>query len=173
MSKNQPNLKINSKSHLFSKYTVIILAIISISLGIRLYFFPTQIPLTADSLYYFWYSSDIYQIGELPKTWTPANTGWSIFVSIFFRMFDSENIVNFMEIQKILSTVISAIITVPMYYVCKKFVSRKIAIVGATFIAFDPRLIINSLLGVTDPLYLLLITSSLALFLSTNKKLIY
>ena len=173
MSKNQPKLKINLKSHLFSKYTVILLAIISISLGIRFYFFPTQIPLTADSLYYFWYSSDIYQIGELPKTWTLANNGWAIFVSIFFIVFDSENIFDFMEIQKILSTVISTMITIPTYYVCKKFVSRKIAIIGAAFIAFDPRLIINSLLGVTDPLYLLLITSSLALFLSTNKKLIY
>ena len=58
--------------------------------------------------------------------------------------------------------------TIPVYYLCKNFVARKIAIIGASLIAFDPRLIINSFLGITDPLNLLLISISLVLFLSNN-----
>jgi hypothetical protein len=40
-------------------------------------------------------------------------------------------------------------------------------------IAFDPRLMINSFLGITDPLYLLLVSTGLTLFLSSNKKLVF
>lgn len=163
----------NSKFFLFSKYTAIILVIIGISLTIRIYFFPFDIPLTADALYYFWYSSDIYQMGELPSNWSPTNNSWSILVSLFFNIFNSKDVFTLMEIQKLLSVVISVLITIPVYSLCKKFVARKFAIIGASFIAFDPRLMINSFLGVTDPLYLLLVSTGLTLFLSSNKKLVF
>ena len=78
-----------------------------------------------------------------------------------------------MQIQRLLSVVISVLITIPVYFLCKKFVARKFAIIGASLVVFDPRLMINSFLGVTDPLYLLLIATSLTLFLYSNKKLVY
>jgi len=163
----------NSKYFLFSKYTAIILVIIGISFTIRIYFFPFDIPLTADSLYYFWYSSDIYQMEGLPSNWSPTNNSWSILVSLFFNIFDSKDIFTLMQIQKLLSVVSSILIIIPVYFLCKKFVARKFAIIGASLVAFDPRLMINSFLGVTDLLFLLLITSSLVLFLYSNKKLVY
>jgi hypothetical protein len=52
-------------------------------------------------------------------------------------------------------------------------VARKFAVIGASLVAFDPRLMLNSFLGITDPLYLLLITTSLTLFLYSNQKLVY
>jgi hypothetical protein len=140
---------------------------------IRFYYFPTEIPLTSDALYYFWYSSDIYQIGALPNNWTPTNNGWPIFVSVFFTMFGSEDVFELMQIQRILSGLISISIIIPVYFLCKKFVARKFAVIGASLVAFDPRLMLNSFLGITDPLYLLLITTSLTLFLYSNQKLVY
>ena len=172
MQKKESNLDKKLKNTIFSQYSLILLTIIGISCLIRFHYFPTEIPLTADALYYFWYSSDIYQIGALPNSWTPANNGWSIFVSVFFTMLDSKNIFELMQIQKILSVVISISITIPVYFLCKKFVARKFAVIGASLVAFDPRLMINSFLGITDPLYLLLISSGLTLFLSSNKKLV-
>jgi len=163
----------NSKFSRFSKYTIFLLIIMGTALSIRFYFFPLDVPLNSDALYYFWYSSDIYQIGELPKDWTPLNNGWSIFVSLFFSVFDSKDVFTLMQIQRLLSVLISVIIMIPVYFLCKKFVARKVAIIGASLVAFDPRLIINSFLGVTDPLYLLLIATSLTLFLFSNKKLVY
>jgi 4-amino-4-deoxy-L-arabinose transferase-like glycosyltransferase len=78
-----------------------------------------------------------------------------------------------MQIQKALSVLISVFTIVPTYYLCKKFVPRKFALIGASFVAFDPRLTINSFLGVADPLYLILMTTSLTLFLYSNKKIFY
>ena len=166
-------MNLNPKKRTFSEYSIILLAIIGISGLIRYYYFPIEIPLTADALYYFWYSSDIYQIGALPNNWIPANIGWPSLVSIFFTMFDSKNIFELMQIQKILSVLISISITIPTYYLCKKFVDKKFAIIGATFVAFDPRLMINSFLGITDAVFILLITTSLVLFLNSNKKISY
>jgi hypothetical protein len=36
-------------------------------------------PLNSDALYYFWYSSDIYHSGQLPKDGTPINNGFFFF----------------------------------------------------------------------------------------------
>jgi len=163
----------NSKFFVVTRYTVFLLMVIGFSVGIRFYFFPADVPLNGDALYYFWYSSDIYQLGKLPDNWSPTNNGWPIFVSIFFTIFDSKDIFTLMQIQKLLSVLISVTIIIPTYFLCKKFVKKKFALIGATFIAFDPRLIINSFLGVTDPLYLLLIATSLTLFLFSNKKTVY
>ena len=173
MTQKEPHFNWNSKKKIFSKYSIILGIIIGISSLVRFYYFPFEIPLTFDALYYFWYSSDIYQIGALPNNWTPTNNGWSIFVSMFFTAFDSKDIFELMQMQRILSVLISISITVPVYFLCKKFVDRKFAIIGAVLIAFEPRLMINSFLGVTDPLYLLLITTGLILFLSSNKKLVF
>lgn len=160
-------------SERFSKYTLFLIIIISIGFGIRFYFFPFDVPLTADALYYFWYSSDIYQIGGLPNDWSPGNNGWPILVGIVFSMIDTEDIFSLMQAQRIFSLAISMSITIPVYFLCKRFVSRKFALIGAALIAFDPRLIINSFLGVTDPLFLLLISTSLVVFLYSNKKTVY
>jgi len=173
MPENHTELDKNSNSFLkFSKYTVFLLAIIGLSLLVRFYYFPFDVPLTSDALFYFWYSSDIYQIKELPN-WSLTNNGWPILVSFFFSLFDSKDILTFMQIQRLLAVLFSILISVPVYFLCKKFVSKKFALIGATLIAFDPRLMINSFLGGTDPLYLLLIATSLTVFLFSNKKLVY
>jgi 4-amino-4-deoxy-L-arabinose transferase-like glycosyltransferase len=88
-------------------------------------------------------------------------------------MFGSEDVFELMQIQRILSGLISISIIIPVYFLCKKFVARKFAVIGASLVAFDPRLMLNSFLGITDPLYLLLITTSLTLFLYSNQKLVY
>jgi len=160
-------------SERFTKYTLFLIIIISTGFGIRFYFFPFDVPLTADALYYFWYSSDIYQIGGLPDDWSPGNNGWPILVGIVFSMIDTKDIFSLMQAQRIFSLVISMSITIPVYFLCKRFVSRKFALIGAALIAFDPRLIVNSFLGVTDPLFLLLISTSLVVFLYSNKKTVY
>lgn len=165
---NNINSYLVTKKIFFSIVTITVIA-----LFFRFYFFPIDVPLNSDALAYFWYSSEIYQNGELPRNWTPINNGWPIFVSIVFMIFDSEDIFVLMQIQRFLSVLISVAIIIPTYYLCKKFVAKKFALIGVALVAFDPRLIINSFLGTTDPLYLLLITTSLTLFLFTNKKFVY
>ena len=164
------NLKYSSR---FSKYTIFLLIIIGVAISTKMYFFPSQLPVNFDSIYYFLYSSDIYLTNQLPQDWSPTNNGWPIFVSLFFMIFDSKDAFTLMQIQKLLSITISILIIIPVYFLCKKYVSRKFAIIGASLIAFEPRMMINSFLGLTEPLYLLLVTTSLVLFLQSNKKLVY
>ena len=157
----------------FSRYTIYVSSIMILAILTRMYFFEFQLPVNFDAISYFLYSSDIYLTRQFPDEWTPTNNGWPIFVSIFFMIFDSKDALTLMQIQKILSVIISTLVAIPVYFLCKKFVMKKIAIIGVSLIAFEPRLMVNSFLGVTDPLYLLLITTSLALFLQTNKKIVY
>ena len=154
-------------------YTIFLLIIMGIATAIRFYFSPSSVPLNQDALYYFWYSSDIYHLGELPRNWSPTNNGWPIFVSVFFTIFDSKDIFTLMSIQRLLSVLISILIAIPVYFLCKKFVDKKFALIGSALIVFDPRIMINSFLGITEPLFILLIASSLALFLSSNRRIVY
>jgi len=62
---------------------------------------------------------------------------------------------------------------VPVYYLCNRFFAKPYSLVGAAIFAFEPRIIQNSLLGITDPLFIFLIATSLVLFLNSNKKLVY
>jgi hypothetical protein len=157
----------------FTKYTLFVTIIVGVGFSVRFYFFPYDIPLTADALYYFWYSSDIFLIRNLPQDWSPGNNGWPILVGGVFSLLNTNDIFTLMQSQRLLSLVLSMSTAIPVYFLCKKFVSRKFAIVGVALIAFDPRLMVNSFLGVTDPLFLLLISTSLTIFLYSNKKTIY
>ena len=103
--------------------------------------------------------------------WTPVNNGWSIFLSFWFSIINLENTFQYMQLQKIISVILSSLITIPVYFLCKKYFDEKVALVGAALIAFDPRMILNSMLGITDPLFILLGISSLVLFLKYERKL--
>ena len=166
----------SARNHIFRKitnYTIILSIIFICTLVTKLILFPFHLPVNFDAISYFMYSSDIFLTGKLPSEWSPVNNGWPIVVSGFFMMINSDSAIQLMQIQKLLSTVISVMIIFPVYFLCKIFVSRKIALVGVILIALEPRLMINSFLGLTDPLYLLLMTTSLTLFLQKNKQLVY
>jgi 4-amino-4-deoxy-L-arabinose transferase-like glycosyltransferase len=78
-----------------------------------------------------------------------------------------------MQIQKLLTVVLSTLTIIPIYFLCRKFFNNKLSLVGAIIFAVEPRIILNSSLGITEPLYILLGTIVLVFFLSDNKKLIY
>ena len=137
-----------------------------IGLTIRLYYFPFDIPIIHDSVDYFSYAMVVAQQGQLPLGWGLTNNGWPVFLSLFFSIFDSQNFLEFTYLQRFLTISISVLTVIPVYLLCNRFVDKKFAILGAAFFVFDPRIIINSLLGITEPSYILLGTLSLFLFLS-------
>ena len=116
---------------------------------------------------------DITTIGKLPLNYSPVNNGWSIFLSGFFSLFSFENSISYMELQRMLSIIISTFTFIPIYYLCRKFVNSSFSIIGATIFVFEPRIIQNSLLGITDPLYIFLSACSLALIFDSREKLSY
>ncbi|MEW6044623.1 MAG: glycosyltransferase family 39 protein [Thermoproteota archaeon] len=146
------------------------LVIFFVGLGIRFFYFPYDLPLVIDGMDNFTYATAINYYGHLPIEWTPPNNGWPIFLSFWFSIINLENSLQYMQLQRIISIVLSSLITIPVYFLCRKFFDEKIALVGAALFAFDPRIILNSLLGITEPLFIFLVTSALVVFLRYSRR---
>jgi len=139
----------------------------------RIYFLNFEIPLTHDALNYFFYAFDIKINNQLPINYSLANPGWGIFLSIFFSYFESQNIIDYMNLQKIFSILISTLTVLPMYLLCKKFFNKSYSLLGALIIGFEPHLIQNSLLGISDSLYIFLIVISFLFYFNENHRIKY
>ena len=153
----------------FSLHNLFFLLIFfSIGLIIRFYYLPFDVPLTSDAGFYFWYANDMSILKQLPIEYNAHNNFWSSILSIFFTINPSNDILNYMNLQRSLSVVISALTVFPMFFLCKKFLPNHYALIGSAFFVFDPRIIINSLLGITEPIYLLI--GILIILFSLGKK---
>jgi hypothetical protein len=161
------NLKIEKRIFLFLPI-IFLVAII-----IRFYYTPYEIPLSFDGFAgYFLYALDISILKDFPS-YTLTQSGWGEFLSLFFMNFHSDNLMDLMNLQRIVSVILSGITVIPIFFICKKFFNSNYSLIGASIFALDPKIIINSTLGVSEPLYILAITLGILLFLNSNKKIIY
>jgi len=164
---------VDEKLEFFSNHVLISIVIIcGIAFILRLYFFEPEIPIRQDATAYFHYAMDMSILKTIPYT-QHANDGWPIFLSIFFGIFNFNSYQDYTTLQRIVSIVISTLTILPVYFLCRRFFDRSFSVVGASLFAFEPHIIQNSLLGLTEPLYLLFAVSSFILFLSKNQKLFY
>jgi hypothetical protein len=155
----------------FSKGIFTSLIIIGIiGLILRLYNFPHDIPLVLDAFNgYFLYATDVSIIGNLPN-WSISNIGWPIFLSFFFSIFHFDNLLDYMNLQRIITISISTLTIIPIYFLCKKFFNRFYSVLGVALFTFQPHIIQNSSLGITEPLFILLVSISITLFLGFKTK---
>lgn len=119
-----------------------------------------------DSDFYYRMTVEYVKTGIFP---TPIsyfhNIGMIIINSFFFRLFDG--VVPFLTLHKILSITYSTLSLPFAYLILKKFFSEKWALFGLGMLAFDWRLVQNTTLGITEPLFLLFVWS--ALYFSLKK----
>jgi hypothetical protein len=147
--------------------------ILVVGLIIRLYYVPYGLPITLDGFGgFFMYALDISILRDFPN-YSPSQSGWGEFLSLFFMNFRSENLIDYMDLQRTISVILSAITVIPVYFICKKFFNNYYSLIGAAIFALEPRIILNSILGISEPLYILAITIGILLFLNSNKKIIY
>ena len=164
---------LGKKVRYFENRITLTLFVIGISsIIVRLFFFPYGIPITEDGLFYFRYAIDTSILGHFPST-PLINNGWSLFVSIFFSIFHSNNFLDYMTLQRLLSVSISVLTIIPVYLLVRRFFEHKYALLGVFLFAFEPRTIQNSLQGISEPLYILLVTLTLFFFLSARKEIVY
>ena len=78
-----------------------------------------------------------------------------------------------MDLQRYITVTISVITIIPVFILCRKFCGSGLSLLGTVFFVFQPRIIENSLLGISEPLFILLVLSCLVLFLQNNWKLKY
>ncbi len=162
---SQSNLELK----LTPKKTVFLLGVI-IASGIyfRLVFSHFELPLNSDNLQYFLYAID-HSLGESVNSFKVHNTGWPLFLSFFFSMFNSNNYMDFMGLQKIISIVISSLTVIPIYFLGKKFFSDKLALLGSCLFVFEPRIVQNSTFGISDPLYIIGLTIAIVFLVNSRK----
>ena len=143
-----------------------------IGLLVRMYFEPAT-ALTGDATNYFVYAVDTGLKGKISDVYFLANSGWSLLLSVLFSITKYDDPLFLMELQRSLSIIISVITIIPVYLLCRRFFNQSYSLVGASLFLFQPHIIVNSSLGITEPLYLFLGISSLTLFLSNNHKVVY
>lgn len=160
--------KLEDKISFFSNKIFLSLLIIGIiGLSIRILFVHTEIPLNSDNFLYFRYAID--QItGYTSATDVVYNDGWPFFLSLFFSITPSNNFMDYMTLQKFLTIAISVLTIIPIYFLGKQFFSKPYAVLGSAIFVFEPRIAQNSLFGITEPLFIIALTISLALIF--NKK---
>ena len=169
MTKNELILGIRNRNFPIIEISILII----IALSIRFIFFESEIPLSLDALTYFSFSYETKILGHVPEIIPFTNLGWTYVLTFFFNIFSFETAIEYMNLQKIITILISSLTIIPVYLLCRKFTERKYALFASSLFIFDPRIIENSLLGITDVLYIFMITFVFVLFFNTQKKYIY
>ena len=164
------NIQINLGIKINRRQFFYLSAIVLGAIILRLVYFPYNIPVSADSLEYFLYAADIVALGHLPDTWMAINNGWPIFLSFWFSLIPLNEVIEFMTLQRILAVIFSSITAIPIYFLCKKFVEPEYAAFASILFVFDPRILTNSILGITEALYIFLGITSLVLLLKNDRK---
>ncbi len=143
------------------------------ALAIRLYNFPLDVPFFGDSQGYFWYAIDMSILKEFPPGYPVVNNGWPTLLSFFFQLTNSNNFLDFQNLQRVIGVIFSVSTIIPIYFLCSKFFKKSYALLGTSLFVFEPRIILNSLIGTPEAAYIFLISLSLVFFLSNNFKKIY
>jgi len=157
-----------------TKKPIVFLMLIGLAgLILRLVYFPYDVPLFNDSQGYFWYAIDMSILNQLPYGHSVVNNGWPSFLSIIFQLMDSNNFLDYHNMQRFVGVVFSVATIFPVYFLCSMYFKKSYSLLGATLFIFEPRLIGNSLLGVPESMYVFLMASLLFLFLSNDFKKIY
>jgi len=147
----------------------ILFLIVCSSILFRFLYFPYEIPIFLDSFEYFYYAYQLSQTGNLPTEYFP-NNGWPTFLSIFFSFLETDEFFDFIYMQRFIAIVISAITVIPIFFLCKKFVDVKYAFIATILFTFSPKLVLNSIQGLTEPLTIFLCSMTLLLLLNNNMK---
>jgi len=154
------------------KQIVISLVIISlISLGLKLYTFDPSITPSEDT-YGYVLRAIAHSNGDFSEH--PRKTlGWSLVISPFLANIESDNFMDYINVARYLSIVISIVSILPMYLLGRRFFDEKFALCAAGFFAFIPHLNYHASSGYTEPLFILILILSTYFILKKNSNLSY
>lgn len=152
------------------RHLILFLILIAlISFGFKLYTIDFSVSPTEDT-YNYVLRAIAHNNGDFSEH--PRKTlGWSIVISPFLHLVDSDNFIDYVNVARYLGLVISTISIYPMYLLARKFFDDKYSLCASTFFAFEPHLNHLSSAGYSEPIYILVII--LTLFFILNKNLNY
>ena len=149
--------------------TVVICLIVisSISVGFKLSHVDfTDPPISEDTYVYVLGAFSIIN-GDFSQPDRKA-LGWSILISPFYLFTESPDLLDYLNITRILSIAISTITIIPMYILARRFFDEKYSLVASSLFAFEPHLNYNSVFGLSEPIFILVIILSSIFILQKN-----
>jgi len=153
-----------------SKIILCLVLIISISLGLKLYSTDFSLPVNSDNLLF-----TLHAIAHTNGDFSQAahvGLGWSLFVSPFFSLVDSDNFIDYSNTIRVISLALATCSIPVMYAVCRKFFDHKYSLIGSSLFAFEPHLNYNAGAAFTEPLFIITILSSFYFVLTKNTRYI-
>ena len=153
-----------------SKVILCLVLIIGISLCLKLYSIDFSLPVNSDNLL-FTLHAIAHTNGDFSQS-TYVSMGWSLFVSPFFSLINSDNFIDYSNMIRVLSMSVATCSIPIMYLICRKFFDQKYSLVGASLLAFEPHLNYNAGLAYTEPLFIMTILGSFYFVLSKNTRYI-
>ena len=160
----------NSLSLKKSRVTTIIVCLIvisSISIGLKLSYVDFNNPAVGEDTYLFVLGAFSIINGDFSQP-DRKGLGWSLFISPFYLLIDSVDLLDYLNITRILSIAISTITIVPMYILARRFFDEKYSLVASCLFAFEPHLNYNSVSGLSEPIFILVITLASVFILQKN-----
>ena len=135
--------------------TIVICLIIisSISIGFKLSHVDFSNPIIGEDTYVYVLGAFSVINGDFSQPDRKA-LGWSIFISPFYLLTDSTDLLDYLNITRILSIAISTVTIIPMYILARRFFDEKYSLTASCLFAFEPHLNYNSVLGLSEPLFI-------------------
>ena len=153
------------------KRTVLCLILIcAISLGFKLYLVDFSIPVNSDNLAYT-LNAIAHSNGDFTQP-PHRGIGWSMFLSIFFSFIDSDNFLDYSNLSRIVSISVATSSIFLIYGVARKFFDERYSLVTSCLFAFLPHLNHNSIMGLSEPIFILTILASFYFILNNKLKFV-
>ena len=160
----------NSSSLKKSNITTIVICLIiisSISIGFKLSHVDFSNPVVGEDTYVYVLGAFSVINGDFSQPDRKA-LGWSIFISPFYLLTDSTDLLDYLNITRILSIAISTVTIIPMYILARRFFDEKYSLMASCLFAFEPHLNYNSVLGLSEPIFILGIVLASIFILQKN-----
>lgn len=130
-----------------------------IALAVRLFFTPYDVILREDAFWY-WKASWIITLGDFSPNST-QHIGWPLFMSPFLYFFNDQSMVQQMQIARTVSVFVGALSIIPLAYIGKYVLDRAGLVVVLILFTFSAPLIKLASSGMSEPLFILWILTSL------------
>ena len=152
------------------KIIVLLIVVVVISLGLKLYHIDFSLPYNTDNLGFILRGFS-HLNGDFSQT-PDKGLGWSLFLFPFFHLVESDNLLDYSNLVRIISLAVSSVSIPMMYILSRRFFKRKYSLVAACLFAFEPHLNYYSGIGLAEPLYILAIIGTFYFVTSNHAKMI-
>ena len=141
-----------------------------ISLCFKLFLVDFSIPVNSDNLAYV-LNGIAHSNGDFDHP-SARSIGWSLFLSPFFSLMNSNDILDYSNTAKIISIGISTATIFLIYKVGRKFFDERYSLVAVCLFAFLPQLNYNSVMALSEPLFIFSAIASFYFLLNSKSKFV-